>query len=256
MKKLLSVILVLSMVLALGITAFADEYGQSTGVLEISKTYSFVFDVDTSKGVTVTDSNGILVFSDPVIAGGKVMFNVKVPVAAVNKVTKILVMSGDTSVKTPLAEAYVSIVMTQNSGNTTNTADYLEVGKTYPITLNVDTSKGVKVYDSNGILSFSSPIVGNGLVAFNIGVPPAAAGKATKIVVMTNQTAGTVLEEIYVTVAGTPYVEPPTTTPSTPSTPSTPTYKPNAGTGANSAAAIVALAVMAGAVVATKKIVK
>jgi len=112
MKKILSVVLVLAMVLALGVTAFADEvvYGQATGNLQAGKTYPYAFTVaDASKGVTLKDSNGILVFGEPVVNGNDIHVNVTAPAGTEGKVTKILVMSADTNVKTPLAEAYVSV---------------------------------------------------------------------------------------------------------------------------------------------------
>ena len=111
MKKILSVVLVLAMVLALGVTAFADEvvYGQATGNLQAGKTYPYSFAVDTSKGIAFSDSNGILVFGEPVIAEGVAHVNVTAPAGTEGKVTKILVKTTD-STKALLDEAYVTVV--------------------------------------------------------------------------------------------------------------------------------------------------
>ena len=114
MKKILSVVLVLSMVLALGVTAFADEvvYGQASGVLEAGKTYGFSFNVDTSNGVVISDTNGILVFGEAVVGTGTVAVNVTAPAGTDGKVTKIVIKANDTN-KTVLFgngnEGYVTV---------------------------------------------------------------------------------------------------------------------------------------------------
>lgn len=110
MKKILSVILVLSMVLALGVTAFADEavYGQASGVLEAGKTYGFSFNVDTSNGVVISDTNGILVFGEAVVGDATVAVNVTAPAGTTGKVTKLVLKANDTN-KTVLAEMYVTV---------------------------------------------------------------------------------------------------------------------------------------------------
>ena len=104
MKKILSVVLVLSMVLALGVTAFADNPKE----LEAGKTYGFSFTVPTTDGVVISDSNGILVFGEAVVGTGTVAVNVTAPAGTEGKVTKIVLKANDTN-KTVLEEVYVTI---------------------------------------------------------------------------------------------------------------------------------------------------
>ena len=104
MKKILSVVLVLSMVLALGVTAFAANPSE----LEAGKTYGFSFDVPTANGVVISDTNGILVFGEAVVGTDTVAVNVTAPAGTAGKVTKIVLKANDTN-KTVLAEMYVTV---------------------------------------------------------------------------------------------------------------------------------------------------
>ena len=104
MKKILSVILVLSMVLALGVTAFAANPSE----LEAGKTYGFSFEVPTANGVVISDTNGILVFGEAVVGTDTVAVNVTAPAGTAGKVTKIVLKANDTN-KTVLAEMYVTV---------------------------------------------------------------------------------------------------------------------------------------------------
>ena len=104
MKKILSVVLVLSMVLALGVTAFAANPSE----LEAGKTYGFSFEVPTANGVVISDTNGILVFGEAVVGTDTVAVNVTAPAGTAGKVTKIVLKANDTN-KTVLAEMYVTV---------------------------------------------------------------------------------------------------------------------------------------------------
>ena len=260
MKKILSVILVLSMVLALGVTAFADEvYGQESGVLIAGKSYPFTFSVDTSEGITLSDSNGILSFSAPVIGDGFVAVNVTAVAGNAGRITKIYVKTNNAEKKV-LAEAYISVENPSTAGNgSSENSGILEVGKSYAFSFNVPTPDGIIINDSNGVLLFTNPVLANGVFAVNITPTAEASGKITKVVIKANNPAKTVLYEGYISVAvATGTTQTPTTTPSTtPSTGTTtkPATKPNSNTGANSmASAVVALAVMGAAAVVAKKV--
>ena len=91
MKKILSVILVLSMILALGTVAFAANPTE----LEVGKTTAFSFDVDTTNGITITDINGILTFGMPVVGNGTFAVNVTAPGGTAGMITKIVVKASD-----------------------------------------------------------------------------------------------------------------------------------------------------------------
>ena len=110
MKKILSVILVLSMVLALGVTAFADS-DVLTGTIKAGETVGITVTVtgDTSKGVTVTDPNGILVFTEPVVGADFVAFNVTAPAGSEGKIAQIVIKAKDEK-KTALADPIVVFV--------------------------------------------------------------------------------------------------------------------------------------------------
>ena len=106
MKKILSVVLVLAMVLALGATAFAAvpaeiKAGETVGV-------TVPVTGDTSKGVTVSDPNGILVFTEPVVGAEFVAFNITAPAGSEGKIAQVVVKAKDDA-KTVLATAVVTI---------------------------------------------------------------------------------------------------------------------------------------------------
>ena len=257
MKKILSVILVLSMVLALGTVAFAANPTE----LEVGKATAFSFNVPTANGVTISDINGILTFGMPVVGEDTIAINVTAPAGTAGMITKIVVRASDAN-KTVLYETgYISIKNPAGTGNGSvgQETGLLKVGNTYAFTFNVPTDKGVVITDSNDILEIGDPVVTSGSISVNIRVPAIASGKVTKIVIRANDTAKTVLYEGYVSVAvsNTTVTPPAPSAPTTPTTPSTPTQKPNTNTGATSAAAaVVAVAVMGMAAVVTKKITK
>ena len=261
MKKILSVILVLSMVLALGVTVFADEvvYGQESGVLEAGKTYPFTFSVDTTDGVVLSDSNGILVFSNPVVGNGFVAVNVTAKAGNAGKLTRLYVKA-DNQAKDVLATVDISIANPNSSSvGTGQTYGYLEVGKTYPFSFDVDTSKGISITDSNELLIYSNPVLAGNKFIVNVSVPVAASGKVTKIFIRTTDPNRTLLYEGYVHIAeyksGIVVTPPITGTTTPPSTTTKPATKPNTNTGATSAAsAVVALTVMGVAAVVSKKV--
>ncbi len=91
MKKILSVVLVLAMVLALGVTAFAAENTK----IEAGKTVGMTFAFDTTNGVKLSDTNGLLVFGEPVVAEGVVHVNVTAPAGTAGKITQIVVADKD-----------------------------------------------------------------------------------------------------------------------------------------------------------------
>ena len=261
MKKILSVILALSMILTLGVTAFADEvvYGQSSGTLVVGKTYPFTFSVNTTDGVLLSDSNGLLGFTTPVVSDGFVAVNVTAKAGSAGKITK-LVIKANNSAKTILHEEFITIENPSSSSvGTGQTYGYLEVGKTYPFSFNVDTTRGASIKDSNGLLIFGNPVLTGNALVVNVSVPLVAAGKVTKITIRTTDAKKDLLYEGYVTIAeyeSSVVVVPSTgTTTTTPSTGTTTTTKPNTNTGANSAAsAVVALAVMGAVAVVAKKV--
>ena len=260
MKKILSVILALSMILALGVTTFADEvvYGQSSGTLVAGKTYPFTFSVDTTDGVILSDSNGLLGFTSPVVGDGFVAVNVTAKAGTAGKITK-LVVKADNAAKTVLYEAFISIEnATSSSVGTGQIYGYLEVGKTYPFSFNIDTTRGIDIDDSNELLLYTNPVLTGDALVVNVTVPVAAAGKVTKITIRTTDLKRELLYEGYVHIAEytSSVVTPSTgTTTTTPSTGTTTTTKPNTNTGANSAAsAVVALAVMGAVAVVAKKV--
>lgn len=259
MKKILSVILVLSMILALGVTAFADEvvYGQASGTLVVGKTYPFTFNVDTTDGVTLSDSNGILGFTNPVVGDGFVVVNVTAKAGSAGKITKLVVKANDDA-KTVLYDTFITVDNpTSSSVGTGQVYGYLEVGKTYPFSFAVDTTRGIAISDSNELLLYTNPVLAGDSFVVNVSVPVAAAGKVTKITIRTTDPKRELLYEGYVHIAeytGT-VVTPPAGTTTPPASTTKPATKPNTNTGANSAAsAVVALAVMGAAVVAAKKV--
>ena len=90
MKKILSVILVLSMVLALGTTAFADgNWAITAGKTEGVKYENNV--ITKANGILVSDVNGFLVIDTIVVNDGFVAFNVTAPATAEGKVAKLVI---------------------------------------------------------------------------------------------------------------------------------------------------------------------
>ena len=109
MKKILSVVLVLAMVLALGVTAFAES-DVLAGSIKAGETVGLTIAVngDTSKGVTVTDPNGVLVFTEPVVGADFVAFNVTAPAGSEGKIAQIVIKAKDEK-KTNLLDAPIVV---------------------------------------------------------------------------------------------------------------------------------------------------
>lgn len=106
MKKILSVILVLSMVLALGTTVFAADRA-----IEAGKTVGIKIDnteITEEKGVLITDKNGFLVIDTIVVNDGFVAFNVTAPAGTEGKLAK-LVITDATKDKKLILECTVDI---------------------------------------------------------------------------------------------------------------------------------------------------
>ena len=106
MKKILSVILVLAMVLALGTTVFAAdkeiEAGKTVGIkIENAK-------ITVKDGVLISDKNGFLVIDTVVVADGFVAFNVTAPAGTEGKLAK-LVVTDATKEKNLIVEYTVDI---------------------------------------------------------------------------------------------------------------------------------------------------
>ena len=104
MKKILSVVLVLSMVLALGVTAFAAIPTE----IKAGESVTVTVTGDTSKGVTITDPNGILVFTEPVVGSDFVAFNITAPAGSEGKIAQVVIKAKDDN-KTTLYTAVVTI---------------------------------------------------------------------------------------------------------------------------------------------------
>ena len=106
MKKILSVVLVLAMVLALGTTAFAA----APATIKAGETVGVTIPVtgDTSKGVTVTDPNGVLVFTEPVVGADFVAFNITAPAGSEGKIAQFVIKAKDEN-KTVLASGVITI---------------------------------------------------------------------------------------------------------------------------------------------------
>ena len=106
MKKILSVVLVLSMVLALGTTAFAA----APATIKAGETVGVTINVtgDTSKGVTITDPNGVLVFTEPVVGADFVAFNITAPAGSEGKIAQFVIKAKDEN-KTTLASGVITI---------------------------------------------------------------------------------------------------------------------------------------------------
>ena len=89
MKKILSVILVLSMVLALGTTVFAADKA-----IEAGKTVGIKIEdanITVENGVLITDKNGFLVIDTIVVNDGFVAFNVTAPAGTEGKLAKLVI---------------------------------------------------------------------------------------------------------------------------------------------------------------------
>ena len=92
MKKILSVILVLAMVLALGVTAFAADTIVENVTLEAGKTAAYKFDVNTKDyTVAIVDRNGFLTIGNTVIDDAFVAFEVTAPEGTANKLANVVV---------------------------------------------------------------------------------------------------------------------------------------------------------------------
>ncbi len=110
MKKLLTVVVVLSMILTLGTTAFADNTGIE---IKEGETIGITITVDTTKdGVNVIDVNGILKFSNPIIISDtQIAVNVTAPEKTAGKLTKIVVQDNNKKIIGGNTEEYVVSVV-------------------------------------------------------------------------------------------------------------------------------------------------
>ena len=92
MKKILSVLIALTLILAFGVSVYAADAVE----LEANKTTALTFTIPADvTNVKIVDCNGILTIGDSVLTNGQVFVNVTAPVNAVEKVTKIEVKSTD-----------------------------------------------------------------------------------------------------------------------------------------------------------------
>lgn len=104
MKKILSFIIAIVMLLSLGVTAFAADAVE----IEANKTkgLAFVIPADVT-AVKVVDCNGILTIGDVVVVDGNAFVNITAPIGAVDKLTKLEVKSTDG--KTVYDSCYVTV---------------------------------------------------------------------------------------------------------------------------------------------------
>lgn len=110
MKKLLTAVVALSMILTLGTTAFAD----TTGIeIKEGETIGITITVDTTKdGVNVIDVNGILEISKPIIINDtQIAVNVTAPEKTAGKLTKIVVKDNNKNIIGGNTEEYVVLVL-------------------------------------------------------------------------------------------------------------------------------------------------
>ena len=110
MKKLLTAVVVLSMILTLGTTAFAD----TTGIeIKEGETIGITITVDTTKdGVNVIDVNGILTLSKPIIINDtQIAVNVTAPEKTAGKLTKLVVKNDEGKVIGGNTEEYVVSIL-------------------------------------------------------------------------------------------------------------------------------------------------
>ena len=110
MKKLLTAVVALSMIFALGTTAFAD----TTGIeIKEGETIGITITVDTTKdGVNVIDVNGILTFSNPIIISDtQIAVNITAPEKTAGKLTKIVVQDDEKNIIGGNTEEYVVSVV-------------------------------------------------------------------------------------------------------------------------------------------------
>lgn len=168
MKKILSVVLVLSMVLALGVTAFAANPAE----IEVGKTVGFEFaGVTKTEGAKVTDTNGILVFGDVVVVekDNRIVVNVTAPAGTAGKITKIEVKSADG--KTTYASAVVEVkgaaVVTPVLPGTLDAANLtaaLTVDATNVATVNMGGLTGItaEVYNTLKNANYEKIVFANG----------------------------------------------------------------------------------------------
>ena len=110
MKKLLTAVVVLSMILTLGTSAFADNVGIE---IKEGETIGITITVDTTKdGVNVTDVNGILEISKPVIINDtQIAVSITAPEKTAGKVTRIVVKDDNKKVIGANTDEYVVSVL-------------------------------------------------------------------------------------------------------------------------------------------------
>lgn len=104
MKKILSFIIAVVMLLTIGVTAFAAEAME----IEAGKTLALAFTVDTTNGVKVVDVNNTLTVSEPIVTANGVYVNVTAKADTVGKITKVEVRTKDG--KTTLASQLIEVV--------------------------------------------------------------------------------------------------------------------------------------------------
>ena len=109
MKKLLSAVVVLSMILTLGTAAFADNTGIE---IKEGETIGITITVDTTTdGVKVTDTNGILKISEPIIINDtQIAVNVTAPTGTAGKLTKLVVKDNSNKIIGGNTEEYMVTV--------------------------------------------------------------------------------------------------------------------------------------------------
>lgn len=110
MKKLLSVVVVLSMILTLGTSVFADNVGIE---IKEGETIGITIEVETTKdGVNVIDTNGILKFSTPIIISDtQIAVSITATENSVGKITKIVVRDNNKKVIGANTDEYVVTIV-------------------------------------------------------------------------------------------------------------------------------------------------
>ena len=100
MKKILSVILALAMVLALGVTAFAADYTVEEGKT-LKLKFDVTYDAETEIGLSVADKNGFLTVGNVVVGADFVAFEITAPAGTAGKLANVVVTTTptDTSIK-------------------------------------------------------------------------------------------------------------------------------------------------------------
>lgn len=104
MKKILSFIIAVVMLLTISVTAFAAE----TMKIEAGKTLALTFTADTTNGVKVVDVNNTLTVGEPIVVDNGVYVNVTAKADSVGKITKVEVRTKDG--KTVLASQLIEVV--------------------------------------------------------------------------------------------------------------------------------------------------